>query len=78
MKTYIILIGIFFALFLVFIILKENIKYAISIDTCLDTGFCDQGLELNEHDKKFTITKDTCISHNGVWIENKNVCFFKD
>lgn len=67
-----ILIFIFVVLVLFLISLTFNNQ-----DTCLDTGFCSEGLELNTQNGKILINEKTCAENNGTWITNKKVCKFK-
>lgn len=46
-------------------------------DTCLDVGWCKEGLPLQDGNtgEEFIINIDTCKAHNGEWREG--YCFFK-
>ena len=47
------------------------------MDSCLDSGYCKQGLPLNIEGKKITVNKQTCLENDGKWIEDRKVCQFK-
>ena len=47
------------------------------LDSCLDSGYCKEGLPLNIEGKKITVNKQTCLEKDGKWIEDRNVCQFK-
>ena len=45
-------------------------------DTCLDSGYCKEGLLLNINEKTILINEQTCIENNGKWLSVKKVCNF--
>lgn len=47
------------------------------LDSCLDSGYCKEGLPLNIEGKKITVNKQTCLENDGKWIEDRKVCQFK-
>ena len=47
------------------------------LDSCLDSGYCKEGLPLNIERKKITVNKQTCLENDGKWIEDRKVCQFK-
>ena len=47
------------------------------MDTCLDVGYCKEGLPLNVEGKEIIITEQTCKDNNGIWYSDKKVCQFK-
>ena len=47
------------------------------LDSCLDSGYCKEGLPLNIEGKKITVNKQTCLENNGKWIEDRKVCQFR-
>ncbi len=46
-------------------------------DTCLDTGFCREGLIINTEKGQILINEQTCKSENGVWDDKKRACRLK-
>lgn len=70
----IIILGIIFILFS-FVLLHRYLTD--DVDTCLDIGFCKEGLPLNIEGKKVIVNKQTCIENNGIWYSDKKVCHFK-
>lgn len=70
-----ILVKLFFIFFFIVFLL-----YMLDpVDTCLDTGYCKAGLKLRiDAKKEIIINKQTCLENNGIWLENKQVCHFKD
>ena len=47
------------------------------LDSCLDSGYCKEGLPLNIEGKKITVNKQTCLENNGKWYDNRKSCQFK-
>ena len=47
------------------------------LDSCVDSGYCKEGLPLNIEGKKITVNKQTCLENDGKWIEDRRVCQFK-
>ena len=46
-------------------------------DTCLDTGFCKEGLTLNTDSGQIVINETTCKKEHGFWNNKKRACQFK-
>lgn len=44
-------------------------------DTCLDTGFCKSGIEINTEYGKVKIDKTNCLKYKWKWYEKENACF---
>lgn len=47
------------------------------MDTCLDSGYCKNGLSLHITGKKIIVNEQSCKENNGIWHENKKACQFK-
>ena len=44
------------------------VEKGIAIDTCIDTGICQEGIDTVIGDKELeTVTKENCLKHNKVW-----------
>ena len=43
-------------------------------DTCLDTGFCKSGIEINTEYGKVKISKQNCLKYNWEWHEKDSSC----
>jgi len=46
------------------------------MDTCLDTGYCEEGLSLNVQNKKIIVNQQTCLENNGKWYVDRKTCQF--
>ena len=47
-------------------------------DTCLDTGFCKSGIEINTEYGKVKIDKQNCLKYKWKWYEEDNACFLNN
>ena len=47
-------------------------------DTCLDTGFCKSGIEINTEYGKVKIDKKICLKYKWKWHEKENACFLNN
>ena len=68
----IILVTILFLL-LIYIISVTN----DTLDFCLDTGNCKEGLYIRTQSGQTIININNCIKNNGQWISDKKYCQFK-
>ena len=46
-------------------------------DTCLDIGYCKQGLKINTESGLIEINKENCKKHNWQWDEKSKSCYIK-
>lgn len=46
-------------------------------DVCLDSGWCKEGMEINNENGCFIINKKSCIENGGIWKSDKKICHFK-
>ncbi len=61
------ILWILFFVWLFLIKLFPDIKNSFAIDTCLDTGICTDGLEINTEYGLVKINKENCIKYNWKW-----------
>jgi len=82
MKKFCIISCIIFAICVTCTGIKLSAKIFTSVisdaqDACLDSGWCEENLEVNVNGEKIKISPDSCIENNGIWIKAKKVCHFK-
>ncbi len=60
--------------------IKEKIRLFADIDSCLDDGYCKEGIpiEKDETGKIIYLNKDSCTKNNGKWNEEYKVCDFRN
>lgn len=46
-------------------------------DSCLDTGICPEGIEINTEYGKLIINEQNCIKYHWKWNKNKQWCDFR-
>ena len=46
-----------------------------TFDTCLDTGYCKSGIEINTEYGKIKINKQNCLKYKWKWYEEDKACF---
>lgn len=57
---------------------KEKVKRFMDIDGCADDGYCKEGIIFQDgNGKPYVLNKDTCVEHNGKWIEDAKSCNFR-
>ena len=64
-----ILISLIILICLILIILID-----IDKDTCLDSSFCKEGLEINTEYGLVKINKENCLKYNWIWNDKKKSC----
>lgn len=45
-------------------------------DSCLDTGICSEGVEVNTQYGKMKVNEENCLKYNWKWDNNKKWCDF--
>ena len=68
-----ILISLIILICLILIILID-----IDKDTCLDSSFCKEGLEINTEYGLVKINKENCLKYNWFWDDKKKNCNLKN
>ena len=64
-----ILISLIILICLILIILID-----IDKDTCLNSSFCKEGLEINTEYGLVKINKENCLKYNWIWNDKKKSC----
>ncbi|MCV6599638.1 MAG: hypothetical protein OIF36_04085 [Alphaproteobacteria bacterium] len=59
---------------LIIVILSFLIWNWLNIDSCLDSGYCKEGLELNTEYGLITINQENCQKYNWIWHDEKKIC----
>ena len=65
---------IFVFVFLYIVVFLISEYWLDDKDSCLDTGICKQGLEVNTEYGLIKINKETCTQYNWQWIEEYKIC----
>ena len=69
LKIIIVLILLIYFIYLILIALID-----IDKDTCLDSSFCKEGLEINTEYGLVKINKENCLKYNWFWDDEKKSC----
>lgn len=57
---------------------KKKFEHFMDIDTCMDVGFCKEGIILrNKNGEQYALDVNTCVENNGKWIEEVKSCKFR-
>lgn len=46
-------------------------------DSCLDTGICSEGVEINTQYGKIMVNEESCLKYHWVWNKDKQWCDFR-
>ena len=81
-KLYNNFVKIFKILLSIFVVLCLGLFFMLSFfwddkDACLDSGWCKEGMQVNNENGCFIVNEKSCIQNNGIWKPNKKVCHFK-
>ncbi|GBF23358.1 hypothetical protein tpqmel_0762 [Candidatus Gastranaerophilus sp. (ex Termes propinquus)] len=63
-----------FALFMCAPNMLPTVEKAFDKDSCLDTGVCKEGLEINTEYGKIKINKENCLKYGFAWDEKRKWC----
>lgn len=61
-------------LFIRFLFIIPAVKYAIDVDTCIDTGICKEGVETKIDNELNKINKENCLKYHKEWYDSINSC----
>ena len=68
---------IYILLFIIYFLSPEilpSVMHQLDIDTCLDTGVCAEGLEINTEYGRIKINKENCLKYSWKWNKDRNSC----
>lgn len=74
-----------FFIFLTFIIIYNTVYNDMPTtrtyqeeDLCLEFGICSDGTSIRIDNKVIQINKETCLEHNRIWDNKRNVCKIRE